>query len=124
LWLALAFPSLLNDKIIREKGSKLEVNHGTTSEVANHECLKPRTLRPAYFVFIASNRLQYFNENRNNAHHIIDCSLRVLKLTRTSVVDQDPNPDPSDPYVFGLPGSGSFYHHAKIVRKTLIPTVL
>jgi hypothetical protein len=50
----------------------------------------------------------------------------------------DPNPDPQ---VFGPPGSGSisqrygsgfgsssgsgsFYHHAKIVRKTLIPTIL
>jgi hypothetical protein len=29
-----------------------------------------------------------------------------------------------DPYVFGPPGSGTFYHQAKIVRKTLIPTVL
>ena len=48
-----------------------------------------------------------------------------------------PNPDPPDPHVFGPPGSGStcqsfgsgsgfgsFYHHAKIVRKTLIPTIL
>jgi hypothetical protein len=45
----------------------------------------------------------------------------------TSVAD----PDPPDPHVFGPPGSGStsqrygsgsgpFYHHAKIVRKTLI----
>jgi hypothetical protein len=24
---------------------------------------------------------------------------------------------------FGPPGSGAFYHHAKIVRKTLIPTI-
>jgi hypothetical protein len=52
----------------------------------------------------------------------------------TSVADPDPDPDPR---VFGPPGSGSgstsqrygsgsgsFYHHAKIVRKTLIPTVL
>jgi hypothetical protein len=38
---------------------------------------------------------------------------------------------PEDPYVFGPPGSvsqrkesGFFYHQAKIVRKTLIPTVL
>jgi hypothetical protein len=42
-----------------------------------------------------------------------------------SVADPDPNPDL---YVFGPPGSGygfgSFYHQAKIVRKTLIPTVL
>jgi hypothetical protein len=49
------------------------------------------------------------------------------------------DPDPPDPYVFGPPGSGSisqrygsgfgfgsgsFYHHAKIVRKTLIPTIM
>ena len=56
-----------------------------------------------------------------------------------SVADPDPNPDPDspDPRVFGPPGSGSgstsqrygsgsgsFYHHAKIVRKTLIPPIL
>jgi hypothetical protein len=43
-----------------------------------------------------------------------------------SVPDPDPNPDPLDPHVFGPPGSGSgsFYHQAKIVRKTLILTVL
>jgi hypothetical protein len=49
--------------------------------------------------------------------------LGVLWYLPTSVVD----PDPSDPYyVFGPPGSGSgfFYHQAKIVRKTLIPTIL
>ncbi len=49
----------------------------------------------------------------------------------TSVPDQ--NPDPPDPHVFGPPesgstsqryGSGSFYHQAKLVRKTLIPTAL
>ncbi len=56
---------------------------------------------------------------------------------KTSVAD----PDPPDPHVFGPPGSGStsqrygsgfcsgfesgsFYNHAKIVRKTLIPTIL
>jgi hypothetical protein len=51
-----------------------------------------------------------------------------------SAADPDPNPDP---YVFGPPGYGSgsgsisqrngsesFYYQAKIVRKTLIPTVL
>jgi hypothetical protein len=45
----------------------------------------------------------------------------------------DPNPDPPDPHVFEPPGSGSisqrygsgsFYHHAKIVRKTLVPIIL
>jgi hypothetical protein len=51
----------------------------------------------------------------------------------TSVADPDPNP--SDLYVFGPPrsgsgsisqrhGSGLFYHQAKIIRKILIPTVL
>jgi hypothetical protein len=40
--------------------------------------------------------------------------------TESSVAD----PDPSDPYDFGPHGSGSFYHHAKIVRKTLILNVL
>jgi hypothetical protein len=60
-----------------------------------------------------------------------------------SVPDLDPNPDPDppDPRVFRPPGSGSgstsqrygsgsgsgsgsFYHHAKILRKTLNPTIL
>jgi hypothetical protein len=61
-------------------------------------------------------------------------STTLLKLD-SSVVD----PDASDPYVFGPPGSGSFsqragsgsvsqrsgsfYHQAKIVRKPFIPTV-
>jgi hypothetical protein len=64
---------------------------------------------------------------------------------RTNVADPDPNsdPDPPDPYIFwpfgsgsgsashcyrsgpgSGSGSGSFYHQAKIVRKTLIPAVL
>jgi hypothetical protein len=65
---------------------------------------------------------------------------RVSVSVSSSVAD--PNPDP-DPHLFGPPGSGSgstsqrhgsgsccrsgsgsFYHHAKIVRKTLIPTIL
>jgi hypothetical protein len=33
------------------------------------------------------------------------------------------DPSPPYPHVFGPPGSRSFYHHAKIVRKTLIPTI-
>jgi|LakMenE18May11ns_1017448.scaffolds.fasta_scaffold9401587_1 hypothetical protein len=52
-------------------------------------------------------------------------------MQRSSV--SDPNPDPPDSHVFGSPGSGSiiqsfgsgsFYNSAKIVRKTLISTVL
>jgi hypothetical protein len=69
----------------------------------------------------------------------------VCVLIKTSVADPDPDLDPPDPHVFGPSrsgsgstsqrygsgpgscsgyGSGSFYHHAKIVRKTLIPTIL
>jgi hypothetical protein len=60
-----------------------------------------------------------------------------MKTQDDSVADPDPHMDSSDPYVFGpsgsgfgsisqryRSGSGSFYHQAKIVRKTLIPTVL
>jgi hypothetical protein len=52
---------------------------------------------------------------------------------KSSVANPDPNPDPSDPYFFGPPGSGSisqrygsgsFYRQAKIVRKTMISTAL
>jgi hypothetical protein len=50
---------------------------------------------------------------------------RLLRIQVSSVAD----PDPPDPHVFGPSGSGStsqrygsgsFYHYAKIVRKTLI----
>ncbi len=36
----------------------------------------------------------------------------------------DPNLDLPDPLISRPPGSGSFYQRARIVRKTLIPTVL
>ncbi len=39
-----------------------------------------------------------------------------------SVPDPEPDPDPPDTHVLGPPGS--FNHHAKIVRKTLIPSIL
>jgi hypothetical protein len=53
----------------------------------------------------------------------------MMHIQIASVADPDPNADPDpipDPHVFGPPGSGSgsFYHRAKIVRKTLIPTNL
>ncbi len=63
-----------------------------------------------------------------NAHH---------SLVATSVFFSVEDPDPQDPCVLGHPGSGpgyisnmygsgsgSFDNQAKIVRKTLIPTVL
>jgi hypothetical protein len=47
-----------------------------------------------------------------------NCAIDILS---TFLPEPDPNPDP---YVFGPPVSGSIYHHAKIVRKPLIPSVL
>jgi hypothetical protein len=62
--------------------------------------------------------------------------VKICLMIKTSVADPDLNPD-LDPHVFGPPGSGSisqrnrsgsgsgsFYHQAKIGRKTLIPTIL
>jgi hypothetical protein len=55
-----------------------------------------------------------------------DKPIQFRSSISTSVADPNPDPDLSDPYDFGPPGSGSgsFYHQAKIVRKTLISTVL
>ena len=59
----------------------------------------------------------------DNVVFVMDASIGQVSINvalGSSVAD----PDPSDPYIFGPPGSGSFYHQSKIVRKTLIPTVL
>ncbi len=45
----------------------------------------------------------------------------VTELFHDNLLSSDGDPDP---YVLELPESGSFYHKAKIVRKTLIPIVL
>jgi hypothetical protein len=69
----------------------------------------------------------------------VGLSFRTLSSCITFISVVHPHPDPPDPHVFGPPGSGSestsqrngsgsgsgsFYHQAKIVRKTLIPTIL
>jgi hypothetical protein len=62
-------------------------------------------------------------------------NLNFFAINSGRVVSSVADPDPPDPHVFGPPGSGStsqrygsgsgsFYHHAEIVRKTLIPTIL
>jgi hypothetical protein len=53
----------------------------------------------------------------NNARHLSKFTHRLIIATRVSEPDQ---------LFFCLkePGSGSFYYQAKLVRKTLIPTVL
>ncbi len=83
--------------------------------------------------------VNYFNSYAMNVW-LSNIYTFVKVNVKNSVPDPDPNPDP-DPHVFGPPrsgstsqrygsgscsgsGSGSFYHHAKIVRKTLIPTFL
>jgi hypothetical protein len=65
-------------------------------------------------------------------HNRLICPYFLLFILLISSVA---DPDLPDPHVFGPPGSGStsqrygsgtgsFFHHAKIVRKTLIPTIL
>ncbi len=67
----------------------------------------------------------------NKKTNFVQFHCEWIRIQKSSVAD----PDPLDPYVFGPSGSGSisqrygskfgsFYHQAKIVRKTLIPTVL
>ncbi len=78
----------------------------------------------------ASNVTVFQSIGLASISRILSKSVLVLAwAVRSSVADQDPQ----DPYVFGLPGSGSistrygfgsFYNQAKRVRKTLIPTVL
>ncbi len=47
----------------------------------------------------------------------------LIRIRRICMFLGLPDPDP-DPLVQGTYGSGSFYHEAKIVRKTWIPTAL
>ncbi len=78
-----------------------------------------------------------------NRHTLLYTSIYLsctVPPVQCSVEDPDPNPDPPDPLVFEPPGSGSgsisqrygsgsgseygfYFHQAKVVRKTLIPTV-
>ncbi len=63
----------------------------------------------------------------------VSCRKKISPLGSVADPDLNVDPDLSDSYDFGPPGSGSgsvsrrsgsFYHEAKIVSKTLIPTVL
>ncbi len=64
--------------------------------------------KPDYFFrFFCLMCIKYIASLHSEKKHNVFCSVA----------------DP-DSYVFVPPGSGSFYHPAKIVRKTLIPTVL
>ncbi len=80
------------------------------------------TMRLPSFLFCVCGRWWDYI-NRAQTH---ECRNFLGTSLLSSVADPDPNPDPDppDPHVFGPPGSGSFYHRTKIVRKTLIPTML
>ncbi len=70
------------------------------------------------------NRNNYVNRSNYRQFGGRKVQFLVRKLadtTKGSVPHLNPDPDPPDPHVFGPPGS--FYHQAKKVRKTLIPTV-
>ncbi len=86
------------------------------------------------FEIIIQN-LPYHDITDTNQRYVLTLICLPQSIAYNSVAD----PDPSDPYVFGPPRSGSesvsqrhgsrpgslsFYHQAKIVRKPLIPTVL
>ncbi len=71
---------------------------------------------------------------QNTGKYIRQNKTRTSLKKKNSVADPNLDPDPSNPYVFGPPGfgsgfiskrhgsrSGSFYHKAKIVRKTWFP---
>jgi hypothetical protein len=87
-----------------------------------------------YFFFVWSSVLEWDPEPYPDGVRKEDPDLELI-IQESSV--PAPDPDPPDPHVFGPPGSGStsqrygsgsgsgsFYHHAKIVRKTLIPSIL
>jgi hypothetical protein len=78
---------------------------------------------------IAGNSHELVMKNTPSCASTKCLQIRIKEILKTSVAD----PEPQDPYVFEPPGSGSssteygsgsFYNQAKIVRKTLIPTIL
>jgi hypothetical protein len=75
----------------------------------------PDAVRPSQRVYIQQK------DGRFAVGYIVTNVLRPASQVLLGSVP-DPNPDPPDPHVFGPPGS--FCHHAKIVRKTLTPTIL
>ena len=104
-----------------------EASQASFPSVSASYLLEELVFFSANVLFISLNRVILFycatvfnccvnGQNLNN-------KIILKESERSSVADSDPNtdPDPSDLYVFGPPGS---YHLAKIVRKTLIPTAL
>jgi hypothetical protein len=66
---------------------------------------------PFPFFFLAPPRGAYSSTSSVFLYATAPSASAVQSMLRTilqHVADQDPNPDPSDPYVFGPPGSGLF----------------
>jgi hypothetical protein len=88
-------------------------------------------MRKYCFVTPFPQGLSSTNSFSDNASSAVAHNIIVFFSLITSVADTDP--DTQDPFVFVGPpesgslsttyGSGSFYHQAKLVRKTLILTV-
>jgi hypothetical protein len=113
-----------------DPGSRIRIRNTGSAAVTHSMC------QGSFIICKETDTLTYFNFDaikEFSEKDIVPCS----------VADPNPDPDPQDPHVFGPPGSGSssqrygsgsgsgscsgsgsFYHHAKIVRKTLIPTIL
>jgi hypothetical protein len=68
---------------------------------------------------ILSRYGSYFSGHWKILVYIMGMLQDVLSIVKGSFPDSEP-----DPHVFGPPGSGSFYNHAKIVRKTLLSSIL
>ncbi len=74
----------------------------------------PRSWCPGPGGCASSSSTQH--RNMMESYFITPLRVQDTKVVNTTSV--------ADPYVFGSPGSGSFYHQVKIVKKTLIPTIL
>ncbi len=104
--------------------------------IVTFESLASFVIHPCFLSFwnLLGNPAKQHGQHENQDRHASgqrECQGTGIPLVQTSV----PDPDPPDPHVFRPPGSGStsqrygsgsgsFYNHAKIVRKPLIPSVL
>jgi hypothetical protein len=90
-----------------------------------------RSILAAACLYVSTDRRR--KAKRQRKHYNLPQTRKNFPLP--TLIIGVPDPDPPDPHVFGPPGSdsisqryasgsGFFYQQAKIVRKTLIPTVL
>ncbi len=125
--------------LTRRKSSSISLmldwwTHGVRNSWGRCSVTDPRPSIPSSWRWIRLTWSAFLTSSRWGTNQIQHCEAsrhvitwRLINVGRSSVAD----PDPLDPHVFGPPGSGfisqrygseSFYHQAKIIRKTLIPT--